>query len=281
MYPPDGGGRIRFYERIRPLVSFSQIVRMVLRNDPAFRVKMLLAPCEVITCEGEYGAWVRVQGTREGVAAVHFVGAVFADEFAAALDTLVVLKDKAEMLEATAKEMLANVSFGLGVRRRRYLYCPPAGWQAIPNGLVANWYPPDFPANHSNIVVYPAQPMLDAGHHTFAYFLSQEEAQGFTLHGEGGVDIVSEGGLEGKHWQFTGRRANRDDLVHREVITFLSPTYSYALRMESFDTTRLPETREIFRQTARTIQPIPSPGRRQVGGADSEQATFVFSHWSD
>lgn len=281
LYPPEGGGRIRFYERIRPMQSTSQIIRMVLDKDPAFRVTSIQEPLQVNTAEGEYGVWVRVNGTREGAPAVHFVGAVFADEFAAALDTLVVLTHKLPMLEAVAKELLGGISLGLGQRRRRFLYQPPERWQAIPSGLVANWYPPDFPANNTNIVVYPAD-TTSAAPPSVEAFLAGESARGFVL--EGSVDeteIESVGGLSGQCWRLAGRRPNRDDTLYRDLVTFCAHPYSYSMRMETYDSNRLAEHRALFAAVARSSMPIPTPGRYRIGVQDADEQAATFMHWID
>ncbi len=282
LYPPEGGGRIRFYERIRPVQKSSQILRFVLDRDPAFRVSSVSDPLEVVTAEGEYGVWVRVNGSREGASAVHFVGAVFTDEFAAALDTLVVLKDKMAMLEATSRELLGSMTLGLGGRRRRrFLYDPPGGWQAIPSGLVANWYPPDFPANNTNIVVYPAEPS-ERPPSAIDNFLADEKHRGFELHGPiEDIALKSDGGLSGRRWRFAGHKKGRDGLLYRDFVSLFSAPYAYQMRMETFDSERLSENREIFAAVARSAMPIPRPGRYRFGPLDPDAHIDVFLHWID
>jgi hypothetical protein len=282
LYPPEGGGRIRFYERIRPVLSFSALLERVLADDPEFRVSAVHEPREIITSEGEYGAWVRITGSRESGAATHFIGAVFTDEFAAALDTLVVVRGRSALLERTARELLVESSFALGVRRRRFVYRPPPGWQAIPSGLVANWYPPDFPDNNANIVVAAAEPSsADPAEH-FSGLLAAERSRGTAI--EAAIersDIRSSGGLVGSHWQLILRRPGTAGRLHRDIVAYQAPPYLYTLGLESLTEARLTENRELFGATARSAMPIPPAQPRSIGPALPTSAAGAFSHWID
>jgi hypothetical protein len=279
LYPPEGGGRIRCYERIRPARTLSQVVAFVVEQDPAFRLVALDAPARVLTTEGEHAGWVRVTGVRDDAPSVRFVGAVFTDEFVLALDAMVAVPDRALRIEAVARELLLGATFGLGVRRRRFYYEPPPGWQPLLAGLVASWYPPGFPDDHVTIVVHPAAPSHEPAAVTFDAFLAGEQARGAAV--EGKVEeneIVAAGGLAGRHWSFATRRGAQH--LHREVVVFTAAPYTYALRMESTSTTRLDEHRAIFAAVARSAQPVPAAGERLDFGSHAH-TTSALSHWFD
>ena len=72
-YPPGGGGRFRYHERLRPQPSFSAIVSRMLASDPDFTVHHVGELLRLVTAEGEYGAWVKIDGLREGSRAVRYL----------------------------------------------------------------------------------------------------------------------------------------------------------------------------------------------------------------
>ncbi len=73
-YPEAGGGRFRYYERLRPQPSFSAIVNRMLASDPDFKVHQVGEMLRIVTAEGEYGAWVKIEGWREGTRARRYIG---------------------------------------------------------------------------------------------------------------------------------------------------------------------------------------------------------------
>ena len=283
LYPPKpGGGRIRYYERITPIRPFSQILRYVLDRDPDFRSQAIVAPREFISCEGEYGAWTRVNGSRQGAPATRYVGAIFADDYAVAIDALVVIRERAPLIEHTAQDLLVKARLGRGVCHRRFRYIPPVDWQAIPSGLVANWYPPDFPNNNTNIVVFPAQPLENTAAEEFEAMLASERARGVEVEGDvAETSIETRSGLIGQRWSLACRQHGRDELLHREIVSFSEPPYAYTIRMESLMTDRLDEHRALLTMMARSVEPIPRPATRTIGPATSESTAGAFGHWLD
>lgn len=281
LYPPGGGGRIRYYERI-PLQPFSAVIRHVLDRDPHFRAQSVINPRDFITSEGEYGAWTRINGSREGSPAVRYVGAVFPDEFAAALDALVVVPEKRGLIEHTAQDLLVNTQFYRLLCGRRCRYTPPPDWWSIPNGLVANWYPPDFPGNNTNIVVFPARPNAPGATEEFEGMLRSDEAAGTVLDGEiREQPVIAASGLEGRHWSVASRPANRDHNIYRDFFSFSEPPFSYTVRMESLVADRIDEHRAIAAAVARSIQPIPRATRRFIGPMNPTSTVDAFGHWDD
>lgn len=282
LYPPGGGARIRFYERLRPVLRFSQVIEAVLSRDPLFRVSAIRDVQTAITSEGEYGAWARVHGTREGIATVRFIGAVFGDEFVAALDAFVLIAARVSAIEQIARDLLLQSRFALGTRRRRFVYQPPVGWRALQSGLVSNWYPPDFPRNRANLVVMPAEPTVRAAHELIdvVRLLAEERELGGTLDGTvEDAELRSWSGLVGRRCAFTVRRGERGELHRRELAAFAVGPHAYLLRMESLVPERTAEHHQIFVDTARTVVSLPEPGRGRIGPGAGPDDTIA--HWAD
>src|SRR5215831_7398226 len=146
LYPPGGGGRLRFYARLE-LARASVLVARILRDDPGFRVTDVGGSLSFLTHEGEHGLLVPLRGIRDEMRVSRTIAIVHTDHVAAALDTLIVAPEKREELELRTRELMVTISFGLGVRRRRFRYEPPPGWWAIPSDLVATWHPAGYPGD--------------------------------------------------------------------------------------------------------------------------------------
>jgi hypothetical protein len=276
LYPPDAGARIRFYERLRIAPRFSNVLEKVLSFDPHFRSNSLHDIQTLLTAEGEFGAWVRVLGTRDGRQTVRFVGAVFGDEHVAALDAFVMIPDRIPLIERTTRELLHTMTFRLGTRRRRYYYHPPPQWRAIASGLVANWYPAEFPMDYANLVVAPAEPSnLSLGDALeIATLIESDHLAGFELDGPVDESELVANGMQGRRIAFTTRRAG--ETRYRELAGFAQPPYIYMLRMESRTPERFAKHHEIFTAVASSIMPLPKPGQAQVVTNND-----VFAYWGD
>jgi hypothetical protein len=261
---------------------FSRVIRHVLDLDPDFRAHAIVEPREFITSEGEYGAWTRINGSREGAPAVRYVGAVFVDSFVAALDALVVLPEHRAFIEHTAQELLVNAKFYRLISGRRCRYKPPRDWWSLPSGLVANWYPPDFPLNNTNIVVFPALPNALTGAEEFESLLEADKAQGTANDGEIREEpVTTASGLGGRHWSMVSRPANRDHSVYRDFFSFTEAPFTYTVRMESLVADRIDEHRALALALARSIEPIPRPTRRFIGPINPASTVNAFGHWHD
>lgn len=285
LYPPDGGGRIRYHERLGALRPFSAVIATVLANDPAFVAGGPPRDVQtVITSEGEYGAWARIDGARAGRAAVHFVAAIFGDEFVAAVDALVLEPARGALIEQVARELVVGATLRLGTRRRRFLYTPPPGWQAVPSGLTANWYPPGFPRDNANLVVLPAEPAHESPHHAIdvAALLAADRDRGYALTGEvAQADLTSIGGLVGRRCAFDVRRPS-GDLLHRAFASFAEGAYTYVIRLESLAPAgpARADHDAVFLAVARSAMPVPVAGKRRLGAPPTHTAQ-ALAHWID
>jgi hypothetical protein len=285
-YPPEGrsAGQVRYRERLAPLRSFAALVQEVLAADPEWQTIEAAVREPLVTTEGEYAFFLTLDGTIGAAPCRRFIGAVYGDDFASVIDTLCRDPARAVSFEQLARELLRDVSLGLGVRRRRFLYTPPQGWQALPTGLVANFYPPGFPEDLTNLVVYPANPRAGPAESVFEELLRDDEERGFVLDAlRGPAPVSSDHGLPGKHWQLTGilrgpgpgsRRAR-----HRELVVLDQAPYLYSLHLDTYVPERLSEHRAILLQVARAAHPIPIPGQRSPRLL-SPNCGDLLRHWS-
>lgn len=277
-YPPQGGGRFRYYERLRPLRSHSLIVRDILASDPSFRVHHIGETLRMVTTEGEYGASTCIEGMREGGRARHYIGAVFMEEFAAVLDCIVIVPSMFEEFEQRSHSLLRTVAFGCGNRPRPYLFTPPPAWQSIPSGLTVNYYPLDFPNNLTNIVVQPATPTQVAESQAAEAVLAQGTA-GLVVDSSVSEKLVSAAGYPGTYLRIKGHREGRREPIFRELAVFCIKQYLYQLRLETTNERQLCELRAVFRSVVESVEPLPSMEERQRGLAFSRSAN-LFDQWT-
>lgn len=277
-YPPDLGARFRYYERLRPQLGFTAIVHQILTGDPDFKVHHIGEMTRIVTGEGEYGAWVRIDGQREGTHAVHFVGAVFMDDFATVLDCIAILPRSFAAVELLSMELLRSEALHMPRRPRRFFYVPPVGWQAISSGLTANWYPLDFPANLSTIVVPPASFLDGEPQRAIESALAQADA-GLTVESVARDEITTASGVKGACVRVQGHRAGNPEPIYRELAMFVVAPYTYRMRLETSNAGRLLELREVFRGVAGSLRPLPTAEEARLGRAFAARSD-LFEHWA-
>lgn len=265
-YPSGGGARFRYFERLRPQPSFSAIAAQILASDPDFKVHSVGEMIRVVTFEGEYGAWVKLEGLREGSKNMRYLGAVFMGDFATALDCIVIAPELFAEFERRSFELLRSEAFHMGRRPRQYFYIPPAEWHGIPSGLVANFYPPDFPNNRTNISVLPATP-LEVDEELAVRSAFAAASAGLAVESSGRDELISGAGVKGQLLRLHGRRAAGQELIHRELAIFTVHPYVYRMRLESSAAAQISQLREIFRGVATSFQPLPAEQEVRLGRA--------------
>jgi hypothetical protein len=247
---PGGTSRIRAYQD-RPLAPISQLLAgwSIEQTTP------------LVTAEGEYGALC--SGTRAGTPCV--AGFVFGDLHA------VVLEGSVEHA-LTLRDLVLAWRLDLGVRVRRFLYAPPPGWTPMPNHLATTWFPPRFPDDAAQLVVYPATPTTRDAHEELSALL---DAERHAVVGEiREVSLATASGLTGRQWTFS-LRSTSGAILHRELACLRHAPYRYALKFES---TGARDDR-TFLAVADSIRPLPSPGQEWLG---LRPGTHLASeHWSD
>lgn len=262
--PPDGGGEVRVHERFAPLLRFSAVCQRVA--GAAAR------PAEVLlTVEGEHAAWAAPGG--------RFVGVIFGDDFVALIDGRppIGAGDEARAeFGRLCRRLLCGTRLGLGRRRRRYLYEGPAGWLALPSGLVANWYPADYPTHRGVLVVYPATPIQGEGEEAVNGLLLEEQRRGLVLSERSGPEpIASDSGLSGGVWELRGSLPRQKEW-RSAMVMLADEGYLYGLRLDSGTPARAAEHGDILRRVVRSIQPVPRPAE----GAAQPGTAQTMDHWA-
>lgn len=275
-YPPEGPniGGIRYRERVRPLTRVSAVVEQIVERYPQFKVGGVGKIETFTTSEGEYAATVTINGRINEAPAQRDLGFVFGDDFYALLSALTVDAGRFSEFTRWVKLLVTLDAHALGVRRRRFHYDPPPGWQGLPRGFTTEWAPLDFPKNLSLIHVFPANPINEAPEMVLEQMLAEDSANGFTLEAMRGPEpIASLHGLQGMAWNIVGRFAQKPR-SHRDLVVFKDQRFLYSLRLETMQEDRAKE-RQVFLDVVRSSHPIPiatSLEPKEVGG--------LVSHWA-
>ncbi len=262
-YPPMGG-RFRAYPRVRALSDFAAIVERILASDPGFVVSAIGETRRLVTAEGEHAAWVRVDGTRADRPARHAIGAVLTEDFAFVLDALLTVPSRWDELERRSLELQHAHPLRLGLRPRLYRYAPPPGWQALPSGLVASWYPVDFPRVRATIVVPPALPTSRSPAEAIEETLGTAPL-GVSVERTGRAPVTCAGGVEGVVLSLIGTTLGTSRRCLREMAAFCVPPFRYTMQLEAADADMTP-ARAAFRAMVASLEPVPRP---TAGSPDS------------
>jgi hypothetical protein len=270
-YPVRGGGRFRAYERLRPQASFATIVEDILAADKQFLTYDVDETLHLITAEGEHAAWVRLAGRHRGREARRFIGAVFLGDFSTALDCVALVPERFAELERSSLELIRGATFSMTSRPRAFHYEPPPGWHALPSGLVASWYPLDYPRNATTIVVPPAAP-FDGDEAQAVQVAIAHAGAGITVDALERGEVVSRIGVRGALLTISGRRATK--VLHRELAVFLVVPRVYRMRLETAAAGQLGELRLLFRTMAASFRPLPSSYEGRM------QPFAIADHWA-
>jgi hypothetical protein len=293
LYHPDGpaAGAIRYRERVRPLVPARVAVEELLGRTPRFAEPVLGKLESGVTAEGEYAAYVPIAGRVEGRPAHRAVGLVFGDDFYALLSGLCLATERVAEFTRLFRLLVHADSLGLGVRRRRYLYTPPPGWQGQARGLTTEWTPPGYPRAQSLIQVYPANPAAVELQVVFEQMLAEDRGTGFVVDKVVGPHPAgSAHGLIGKVWTVTGRFADRKGSAslrpraggavaapgppaERNLVVFKDAHYRYALRFETLERDK-DTPRQRFVELVRSVRPIPT------GSVAGTKPNDLVGHWA-
>jgi hypothetical protein len=274
---PDGderAARMQYEERVRPLAAARVVVDRVVARAPRF-IEIERRPAEqLVTREGEFAALVTVAGSVDGQPVQRDIGMVFGDDFHSLLSSVVVVPERFAEVTVAARALVVGDSHALGVRRRRYLYTPPRGWQGLPRGLTTEWSPPEFPADRALLHVFPAEPGAGAAE-LVDQLLGDDEAAGFVREQVlGPSEIRALHGLSGRHWRLVGRSGPRPRAI-REVVVLRDTRYVYALRLETTNERRVDEHAATFASVAASVQPLPAPA-----APDERGVSQVVNHWT-
>jgi len=271
-FPPELGARFRWYARQTPQAPFSAIVERVLASDPDFQVRGVGDSVRAITREGEYAAWVAVDGRRQGVEAVRYIGAVFLDHFVSVLDCLALVPEHFSRLKELSFELLRSSAHQLTARPRPFYYEAPLDWQALPSGATATWYPPDYPRNLANIAVAHAVRIdTDAATAVRSAFATASSELAIVSSSE--HNLSSTLGHDGSYLELRGHD------VHRAIAMFVVDGRAYRMRLETGMSGSLAQLRELFRAMAISFRPLPTLHEMTIGRAFAKPSQD-FDHWA-
>jgi hypothetical protein len=272
-----GGARLRYRERVAPLATVAEHVATTLAATAGWRTLAVGARERIITAEGELAFWVPAAGELAGAAARRFIAVVYGDDFANVLDLLVSDVAAAAGLAHLSRELVRDCALRLGPRPRRYGFTPPPGWRGRAVGLAAHYYPPEFPARAATMVIYPANPVEGPAEAVFDALLAHDEGRGYTLTALAAPRAVDGAdGLAGKHWQLAGRTGGAT--VSRDLVVLVKPPYAYSLYLDVLPSADLDAARAAFLAVVESIEPVPTPGLRQI--APPAEALDMFTSYS-
>lgn len=249
----------------------------MLDSDPGFRVYEVGDMARLVTGEGEYGAWTRLDGMREGRPTVRFVGAVLADELATVLDVIAMVPARVAEVERLSIDLLRQEVLYLSARPRRFFYIQPTGWQAVPSGVTANWYPLDFPSNRSMIVVPVAMPRTLSPDGEREQVFAQTES-GLEIAQLAREELTSSTGAVGTCLRVHGRR--HGDSIYREAVVFVVDDRVYRFRLETTMVARILELGETLRGVAGSFKPLPTTLEIRAGIPFVPPADKVLDYWT-
>src|SRR5215470_11389297 len=167
LVPPGGlaAGPIRLREKLplRPLRAF---VDDALREGGAEAASAAhIGPLSrFMTLEGESAGQVTVVFALPGGETLERTFALVAGEdICAVIDGATARPDDFARYRQVIRDLAESYYLGLGeLRRRRYDYAPPPGWEGLARPYVTVWYAPGFPRAAAFISVFDARPHAGA-----------------------------------------------------------------------------------------------------------------------
>lgn len=257
--PPHGEGRVRCHLQL-PVGTFAQVVGHLLAEDAGFEVLAHGGPRRMVTLEGEYGCAIDLTGTHAGTPARRWIAAILLDGWIVAIDGLSLEEGADAAIAECVRSVFHSASFGLGSRRRRFVYARPPGWQALATGLITTFYPPGYPRHRAQLVVYPAEPSSEAPGDVFNALLADEERRGFERSRIVTAEPFAWHLSTGFHFAYGGQWTSDPAPVSRDAVVLSEGRHYYVLRLESAAAESLEEDREVLRRVARSVEPLPHPG---------------------
>jgi hypothetical protein len=254
LVPPDRHGGIRLLER-QPLLTMRAAIAHAREQMTSFDVE--LSPIERLsTHDGEYAATCTLVGRHAGIRLERTIGMVWGDYHCTRIDGATSDITQHDRYRSAIHTLTRHHTLGLGeLRRRRFVYEPPHGWQGYARGLVTLWMPPAYPRDSTTIHVFPARAAsiadaaarLDRQLHEMSWFGFTEEAS---------VDpepLLTGRSLQGALHRFTGRFHGGP--VRAFSLAILGDQrFHYVMRYEGADATH----EAAFRALVDSVEPVPS-----------------------
>lgn len=264
-YPPEGRAAawLRVYERLRPIKSLrelraSQLSGLGLPDAKLDDVK------RVVTNEGEHGATYTITSAAEKLTISY--GVVYGDDFFTVLEGVAVAPELAENLVHTTGALVRSMPLFLGkLRRRRYAYTPPAGWQAVVKEHSVSWYPMDFPKNRAVIRVFDAVPARDTPGTVLTRRLFDDPQSELTAVTDTSMfAVLTDTGLSGVTEVTRGSWSDGSPSAMIRV-TLNDTSYAYNMRLETSEPS-ITAASKVFEAVIRSVEPVPTaPGSENAG----------------
>lgn len=232
LIPPEGpqAGLIRYKERVRPLDRLGMIVRRQLQGAPSFRLHERSEPRRLMTEEGEHAALIELVGHEQAQPAIWILGVVFGDDFYSLTSAFCRQTAQSARYRELVHALISSDSLGLGWRRRRYLYQPPAGFQPYITGLTTEWLAPLYPRDPTAITAWPAEPRRKSPKELCDIAIADVEAMGAVLSRRASLTPFATGqGLRGLQLSLCAERSDEPDRLFRRFLALEDGHYSYTL----------------------------------------------------
>ena len=258
-------GAVHYQERVRPLQRMPELIARALSLRPMLVVDRIEPSARLVTMEGEYAGHAVIRGHIDGQPAECHVAAVFAEDFQSLLQGVVTQPALFAEFADAVRSLVVLDSHGLGLRRRRFLYAVPAGWQGLRRSFSAEWLPAGFPRDATSITVFPANPLSVPGSELLQHMLNEERQQGADITVEP-LPLPSVASLFSiVHQRLIIKRPDRGP-VYRQWAALSDSQYSYVAQLESLQPEGLARHSDAFLTLLRTIEPLPRPASPPVAG---------------
>ncbi len=248
---------IEYRERVRPLVKAGAIVRRFLAERPALRFAEL-PDCvdRLTTVEGEYAAQVTLAGDDRGRPVQCDVGIVFGDDFYARLAAICYRAELYDELTRLVRDLVVGDVHALGLRRRRFEYAPPRGWQPIVRGFVTDWLAPEYPRDTVHLTVFPANPLALAPAKLVAMLLGANRPDA-RVERQTMVALHTSAGLAGELGE--AQIAVGERRVVKLCAVLHDTRFAYALDATAGTEAQLAAHRAELERVVDSVQPLPNP----------------------
>jgi hypothetical protein len=261
--------RIHYRERAGRPQRIGLLAREIVSAWPNMFVSSFGPIERLVTNEGEVAALVATSGTLGNRPVQLELGFVLADDFFNSSMATIFDPSLAAEVRAELREIVQQDNLSLGIRRRRFQYQPPAGWQPVRRSLAVEWIPPGFPAHQSSVVIYPANPISVAGRATFGGAHTYLESFGWNVVSVSPVENgTSARGVTYEQQDVVFQRPNQP--VRKTRFVVLSDLlYQYPLELRMVTTDNPDGDRDILKVVVDSIVPF------------SPMVSSAIQHWID
>ena len=276
MTHPEGKAvaTIAYRERARPLLRLGAMVRSILARTTGWSATKVLAHERLETIEGEHAALVTIAGIQDGVPAQRDLGFTFGDDFVSSVGGLCFREAAFRDQSALVRELTRCDSHVLGIRRRRFEYDPPQGWQpvALP-GQAVDWLAPEYPRQRVSLTVHAASPHPHLDNTKIDTLPDYNVQRGHPGTTRRTLNSLSFNGITGAIEEI-GHVAPGGGEAVRRVALLRDARYVYPLEISWVQGAGSDAHAETFLRVVNSVRPVPAPTR-------GEALVGLITHWLD